>query len=275
MTPGATGGTSDGQVGTPLEGHRATALRLRRLVGRDAEVAEVIERLALTPLTTVTGPGGVGKTSLALTVAVAAASRFPDDVFVIWLASLRSAEHIAGEVAAQVGMPRSGGQSYEDSLARWLADRDVLLVLDNCEHVVSAVADLVEGLTGRLPRLRVLATSREPRHLADTAGLRAKVHPHMLRHTFVTTMQVSNVASSASFSGLREHVLPALQRTAPRRFQRDGAPSNASYLRCQQPVAPAARMRYLIRLQEVTACCGQGNVQERSEDSGSIRPITG
>jgi hypothetical protein len=105
MTPSGTGGTSDGQVGTPLEGHRATALRPRRLVGGDAEVAEVIERLALTPLTTVTGPGGVGKTSLALTVAVAAASQFPDGVFVIWLASLRSAEHIAGEVAAQVGMP--------------------------------------------------------------------------------------------------------------------------------------------------------------------------
>ena len=59
-------------------------------------------------------------------------------------------------------MPRSGGQTYEDSLTDWLAERDVLLVLDNCEHVVSAVADLVEGLTTRLPRLRVLTTSREP-----------------------------------------------------------------------------------------------------------------
>ena len=162
MTSSVTGGTSDGQVGTPLEGHRATGLRPRRLVGRDAEIAEVIERLALTPLTTVTGPGGVGKTSLALTVAAAAAPQFSDGVFVIWLASLRSAEHMAGDVAAQVGMPRSGGQAYEDSLTQWLADRDVLLVLDNCEHVVSAVADLVEGLTARLPRLRVLATSREP-----------------------------------------------------------------------------------------------------------------
>ena len=172
MTPSATGGTSDGQVGIPLEGHRATGLRPRRLVGRDAEIAEVIERLALTPLTTVTGPGGVGKTSLALTVAAAAAPQFSDGVFVIWLASLRSAEHIAGDVAAQVGMPRSGGQSYEDSLTQWLADRDVLLVLDNCEHVVSAVADLVEGLTARLPRLRVLATSREPLWVMDELSYR-------------------------------------------------------------------------------------------------------
>jgi predicted ATPase len=130
-------------------------------VGRDAEIAEVLERMALTPLTTVTGPGGVGKTALALAVAAEAAPQFPDGVFVVWLASLRSAEHIAGEVAAQVGLPKSGGQSYEDALVDWLAERDVLLVLDNCEHVVVAVADLVESLTTQLPRLRVLATSRE------------------------------------------------------------------------------------------------------------------
>jgi predicted ATPase len=164
------GGTSEGEDGIQLGSHRSTALRPRRLVGRDREIAEVIESVALTPLTTVTGPGGVGKTALAL--AVAAAAQFPDGVFVVWLASLRSAEHIAGEVAAQVGMPRSGGQSYEDALTRWLAERDVLLVLDNCEHVVSAVADLVDGLTARLPRLRVLATSREPLWVLDEVSYR-------------------------------------------------------------------------------------------------------
>src|SRR5271170_2655805 len=172
MAASATGGTSDGQDGTQPGGHRATALRARRLVGRDFEIVEVIERIALTPLTTVTGPGGVGKTALALAVAAAVAPQFPDGVFIVWLASLRSAEHIAGEIGAQVGMPRSGGQSYEDALSQWLAERDVLLVLDNCEHVVSAVADLVEGLTARLPRLRVLATSREPLWVLDELSYR-------------------------------------------------------------------------------------------------------
>ena len=172
MTAHATGGTSDGQDGTPPEGHRQRRCARRQLVGRASEIVEVIERLALTPLTTVTGPGGVGKTALALAVAAAAAPQFPDGVFVVWLASLRSAEHIAGEVAAQVGMPKSGGQTYEDSLSQWLADRDVLLVLDNCEHVVSAVADLVEGLTARLPRLRVLTTSREPLWALDELSYR-------------------------------------------------------------------------------------------------------
>ena len=169
---GGTDGTHDGHVRTQQEGHRTTVLRPRRLVGRDGEIAEVTESVASTPLTTVTGPGGVGKTALALAVAAASEAQFPDGVFVVWLASLRSVEHIAGEVAAQVGMPRSGGQSYVDALTHWLTERDVLLVLDNCEHVVSAVADLVEGLTARLPRLRVLATSREPLWVLDELSYR-------------------------------------------------------------------------------------------------------
>src|SRR3954452_6243038 len=164
--------TSGGQVGNRQGPYRASALRPRQLVGRDREIAELIEDVALAPLTTVTGPGGVGKTALALAVAAASQAQFPDGVFVVWLASLRSVEHVAGEVAGPGGLPRSGGQTYEDSLAHWLAERDVLLVLDNCEHVASAVADLVEGLTARLPRLRVLATSREPLWVVDELSYR-------------------------------------------------------------------------------------------------------
>jgi predicted ATPase len=165
-------GAGDGRVRAQREVQRSPALRQRPLVGREREIADLTTSVASSPLTTVTGPGGVGKTAIALAVAAASAERFPDGVFVVWLAALRSAEHISGEVAAQVGMPRSGGQSYEDALAGWLAGRDVLLVLDNCEHVVSAVADLVDGLTARLPRLHVLATSREPLWVVDELSYR-------------------------------------------------------------------------------------------------------
>ncbi len=155
------------QAEVRAESPRATAVRSRRLVGRDREIAEVAEAVASVPLTTVTGPGGVGKTALALAVAAESSARFPDGVFVVWLASLRSADLVAGEVAAQVGLQRSGGESDVDALTRWLTDRDLLLVLDNCEHVVSAVAQLVEELTARLSHLHVLATSREPLWVVD------------------------------------------------------------------------------------------------------------
>ena len=164
----ATSGEAVRAAGAPAVG----AARSRRLVGRGRELTEVTETIASSSLTTVTGPGGVGKTALALAVAAASSAQFPDGVFVVWLASLRSADLVAGEVAAQVGMQRSGGQSNDDALAHWLADRDVLLLLDNCEHVVSAVAELVEELTARLPRLHVLATSREPLWVVDEVNYR-------------------------------------------------------------------------------------------------------
>jgi predicted ATPase len=161
-----------GRIPNQPQGRASTSARQRPLVGREREISELTAAVASSPLTTVTGPGGVGKTAIALAVAAASAERFPDGVFVVWLAALRSAEHISGEVAAQFGMPRSGGQSFEDALAHWLADRDVLVLLDNCEHVVSTVADLVDGLTARLPRLHVLATSREPLWVVDEVSYR-------------------------------------------------------------------------------------------------------
>jgi predicted ATPase len=123
-------------------------------------------------VTTLTGPGGVGKTALALALATACSADFPDGVTVAWLGSVRSPELVAAEVAAQLELPQSGGQPYEDALVRWLTDRDVLLVIDNCEHVLSAAADLVDALTARLPRLRVLATSREPLWIEGEATFR-------------------------------------------------------------------------------------------------------
>ena len=80
------------------------------------------ENVVATSVTTLVGPGGVGKTSLAMNVAAACAGDFPDAVIVVWLASLASADLVAGEVAAQAGLARSGGQSYEDALIRWLTD---------------------------------------------------------------------------------------------------------------------------------------------------------
>jgi predicted ATPase len=148
------------------------ALRPRALIGRDGELREVAKSIALAPVTTLTGPGGVGKTALAIAAAAAARGDFADGVTVVWLGSVRSPDLVAAEVAAQLELPQSGGHAYEEALGRWLADRDVLLVIDNCEHVISSIADLVDALTARLPRLRVLATSREPLWIDGEATFR-------------------------------------------------------------------------------------------------------
>lgn len=149
-----------------------SALRPRRLLGREKEIAAVLESIRSSPVTTLIGPGGVGKTALATTLANTVIQQKFSDVVVVWLAPLRSTELVVAEIATATGLTRSGGLSYEDALTRWLTDKDLLLVLDNCEHVVSAVADLVETLTARLPRLRILATSREPLWVEGEASYR-------------------------------------------------------------------------------------------------------
>src|ERR1700681_4948680 len=109
---------------------RAPALRPRRLLGRDREITEVAESVRSSPVTTLIGPGGAGKTALATTVATTVnREEFADGVAVVWLAPLRSAELVAAEVASAIGLTKSGGLSYEDALTRWLIDKDILLVL--------------------------------------------------------------------------------------------------------------------------------------------------
>lgn len=148
----------------------STLQRPRQLLGRDQDFADVLRSVRTNAVTTLVGPGGVGKTALAGGVAAAAALpsneeaavTFADGVVTVWLAPLRAAELVAAEVAVALGLTRSGRLDHLEALTRWLFDKDLLLVLDNCEHVVDAVADLVDALTARLPRLHVLATSREP-----------------------------------------------------------------------------------------------------------------
>uniref|UniRef100_UPI0007C75BFF ATP-binding protein n=1 Tax=Nonomuraea pusilla TaxID=46177 RepID=UPI0007C75BFF len=135
---------------------------LTGLVGRDADLEEVRALLEASRLVTLTGPGGVGKTSLALEAArgvAAAAEPYPDGV---WLVELAGADDPAGAVAAVLGVRDDGAGPLAPRLARALADRRALLVLDNCEHLVEAVAALVAALLRAAPPLRVLVTSQEP-----------------------------------------------------------------------------------------------------------------
>ena len=134
---------------------------LNSFVGREADEAEVIRRLDAVRVLTLTGPGGVGKTRLALHVASAVAGRFPDGVVVCELAPVADPLAVAPAVATALGIQPRGDSSVDASVADVLRARSMLLVVDNCEHVVDAAASLLTVLVARCPQVTVLATSRE------------------------------------------------------------------------------------------------------------------
>jgi predicted ATPase len=136
-------------------------------VGRERELAMVAGLVRSARLVTLTGVGGVGKTRLAVQAAAGLAPEFPGGVWLAELAPLIDAALVPTTVASAVGASVAGRLELTDAMCRFLAPRRALLVLDNCEHVIDAAAALVDRLLGAAPRVRVLATSREP---LDVAG---------------------------------------------------------------------------------------------------------
>jgi predicted ATPase len=134
-------------------------------VGRDREVAEIQRLLSDRQLLTLCGPGGAGKTRLALAVSSGLIERFEDGVWWVELAPIADPGLIAQEVA-RVMIKEQPGRSLSETLTHDLAPTELLLVLDNCEHLVEACADLADSLLGACPDLQLLATSREPLHVA-------------------------------------------------------------------------------------------------------------
>jgi non-specific serine/threonine protein kinase len=141
-------------------------------VGRAAVVAEVGRRLGQYRLVTVTGPGGGGKTRLAGEVARHVAGQFADGVWLAELAAVRDPAQVAAAVAAAVGIRDLPSVAAVDAVADALARRQLLLVLDNCEHVIGAAAELCGRLLLCADDVRVLATSREPLRIAGEARYR-------------------------------------------------------------------------------------------------------
>ena len=145
---------------------------LTSFVGRAGPVREVAGLLDRNRLVTVTGPGGVGKTRLAGQVANQVAGRFADGVWLAELALVRDPALVPAVVAAALGVREQPGMPAAGALARALARQQLLLVLDNCEHVIGAAAELCAGLLAACDDVRVLATSREPVRVAGEARYR-------------------------------------------------------------------------------------------------------
>jgi len=134
---------------------------LTRFIGREQEMAEVKQLLATTHLLTLTGPGGVGKTRLALQVAAEVGGDYADGVWLVELAALAQPAQAPQAVATALNMCEESQRPLLDTLSDCLRDKQLLLVLDNCEHLVQACAELAERLLRVAPRLRIIATSRE------------------------------------------------------------------------------------------------------------------
>jgi predicted ATPase/DNA-binding CsgD family transcriptional regulator len=131
-------------------------------VGRETELASLAGLLGGARLVTVTGPGGVGKTRVALRAAARTAGSFADGVYLAELSGLRDPELLPHTVATCLGLPEQDARSRLDAVLDYLRDRELLLVLDTCEHLVDACAMLADVLLRATTSVTVLATSRQP-----------------------------------------------------------------------------------------------------------------
>jgi predicted ATPase/DNA-binding winged helix-turn-helix (wHTH) protein len=136
-----------------------------RVIGREDTIASLAEQLVRRRLVTILGPGGIGKTTVAAAVAEQVRHSFPDGVWYVGLTPLQSPDQVLTTIGATLGIPLSESRPMASLIAA-LRDRQALLVLDNCEHVIDAAARFAEAIAQSAPRVCILATSREPMRIA-------------------------------------------------------------------------------------------------------------
>ena len=232
--------------------------QLTSFVGRDHDLAATLLLLDASRLLTLTGPGGIGKTRLALQVAAAAADRHPDGVWFVPLEPLREAGLVAGTIARAVGLTDSGVRPTLELLVEHLAARTCLLVLDNFEHVIAA-APLVTQLLRACPSLTVVTTSRGALHVSGeqeyaVPGLPAPPDPRRLS-TFEAArlpaeIRLGDPATLGEYEAVRLFVARALAVRADFRITSENAPAVAGICATLQglPLAielAAARVKVL------------------------------
>lgn len=146
--------------------------QLTSFVGREADVAAILERLRTNRLVTLTGSGGTGKTRLSLQAAADALEDYPDGVWFIELAALTDPELVPQTVVQTLSLRERPDHSLTRTLTDSLKSKEILLVLDNCEHVLGAVAELADALRRNCPNVKLLASSREPISISGEAVYR-------------------------------------------------------------------------------------------------------
>jgi predicted ATPase/class 3 adenylate cyclase len=169
---------------------------LTSFVGREREIGEVEALLAKNRLVTLQGVGGIGKTRLSLQVAARVLDDFPDGVWLVELASLTDARLVAQAVSAVVGVKEEEEGRLVEALARYVKTRQLLIVLDNCEHLLQACAELASVLLRAGPRVRILTSSREALHVGGEVTY--PVPPLPVPDAFATFLSETVAQNSAA-----------------------------------------------------------------------------
>jgi predicted ATPase/class 3 adenylate cyclase len=253
-------GAADKPPADPAPAHHSNLPQLAHaLIGRERDVAEIEALLSGHRLVTLVGTAGVGKTSLSLQVGADLQARFADGARFVELAPLDRPELVGEAVAAAFGLPVHGERPAADAIATFLRSRRVLLILDNCEHVIAAVARLADALLKTCPGMSLLATSREalsvagehayPVPLLDvpprSTGLTA---PQAMGHSAVQLF-IERAASALGRFSLTDETAPTIAEICRRL---DGIPLAielaAPRLKVLTPEALLARLDDQLRL---------------------------
>ena len=201
-------------------------IQLTRFIGREKEISEVKNLIADTRLLTLTGSGGCGKTRLAFQAAANFVDEYPDGVWAVELAALSDPAFLTQEVASALGVREVSGSLLIDTLSDYLQSKQLLLLLDNCEHLMEACATLVDGLLRSCPNLKIMAASREALGISGESTYRVPSlslpdpeNPPLAENMMIyeaTRLFVDRALAAASTFKLKDENAPAVAQICHR-----------------------------------------------------------
>ncbi|MGE5641916.1 MAG: ATP-binding protein, partial [Byssovorax cruenta] len=189
-------------------------IQMTSFIGRDNEIAEIKQALIKTRLVTLTGSGGTGKTRLSIQVATEILEHFKDGIWFIELAAITDPELVPNAVANTLGVREQSGQPIITTLIDWFRDRELLLILDNCEHMLDACARLVDQVLHGSQETRILASSREALGIAGETAFRVPSLPTPNTKEQIPLEQLEECESVRLFMERAAQTLPTFKVTS-------------------------------------------------------------